>query len=389
MSKVCIVGAGMAGLSVAAHLETQQQVDITFVDRNPYPGGRAINYGCKAVDNCVHCGVCLLRDTVEQLPGTNRMLLSSQLVSASRNGNGAYHLQIDVSPNAIDWQKCTECGYCQDACPEKAIKRIDGWKYYADETCTSCGKCVDACPVGAIEMNRQVQHESVEADSVVIATGFQPFDPTINRKWGSWVGSRVITGSDLEHLFFEETYLPPDVKKMAFVQCVGSRNTLEGVEQCSRVCCAYALRMANRLAHEKPDTQIDFYYMDIQRFGKDFGTFWGEVEPKLRFIRSNPISIKSSADGHPIIRYESTPDLSCREEEYDLIVLSHGMNPEEKSEQLADLFGINLEAQGFFDPKVASPGVFVSGTCKTPMRLDECLEDAASVSQKLLTYLEA
>jgi heterodisulfide reductase subunit A len=390
--KVCVIGAGISGISVANDL-SQAGIDVLLVDKNPYPGGQSVFYGCKATDECVRCGVCLVREAVATLKNqsTTQCHFSSRPVGYHAAG-GSMELDIQTTANLIDWRSCVECGRCLEACPEQAIQRVPGWKYFVDEKCTACGKCVDACPVGAISLDRSTETSTMQVDGIVLAAGYEPFDPGINRKWGFGTNPRVVTGSQMENLFFQEKYLPVEAQSVAFVQCVGSRNVMEGEKHCSRVCCAYALRMAGRLKEEYPQLNIDFYYMDIQRFGKNFDEFWKKIQGKINLIASNPISIKTDERGLPVVRYESLPELACREQSYDVVVLSNGITPAAESESLADLFNLDLDAAGFIRPtgngsSAAGNRVFTAGTCKRPMRIDDCVEDAATVSRRVMKNL--
>jgi len=398
---VCVIGSGITGLSLANNL-AQSDVKVLLIDRNPYPGGRAVHYGCKATDSCVHCGVCLARDAMVQFQDNScmEMLLASIPRAIRRNSDGSFEINVETLPNPIDWQKCIACKLCQEVCPENAVKRVEGWKFYIDDTCNDCGKCVEVCPVSAINLEKNSTTETLVADSIVVSTGFTPFDPRVNRKWGYGKNPRVITGSDLERLFYEEKYLPEESRgttpKIAFIQCVGSRNMMEGKAQCSRICCAYALRMAGRIKQEQPDAAIDFYYMDIQRFGKNFENFWRTVADKINFIRSNPITIKIDAQGKPIIRFESIPGNKCAEAAYDLVVLSHGLWPSADAAEFAEMFNLDLDVNGFFRVPSYPPlkgvggmssGIFIAGTCKGPMNIEECVDDAAAVSEQVLEFL--
>ena len=387
---VCVVGAGISGVSVASQL-SRLGTDVLLVERNPYPGGRSVYYGCKATESCARCGVCLVRDAVGELktaPTINECY--SSRIERIRRSEGGFSVEVKTVPNAIDSKACTECSACVDACPLGAIQRGPGWKYYVSDACDGCGKCVEACPVGAIDLTRKQMLETHQVASIVAASGFEPFDPGINRKWGYGADPRVITGSDLERLFYDQDYLPTDpavtdVTRVGFVQCVGSRSVTEGVPGCSRVCCAYALRMARRLKAEYPDLAVDLYYMDIQHFGTDFDTFFHEAGAELTLIHSNPISVTRDRQGLPIIRYESMEDSACREESYDLVVLSHGIGPDEESEGVSNMLGLDTTQNGFF--RESGPGIFVAGTCREPMRIDECVEDAASVASRVLAFV--
>jgi len=395
--KVCVIGAGISGILVSNEL-SQAGIDVVLVDKNPYPGGQAVFYGCKATDECARCGVCLVREAVAELKYNSaaECHFSSRPLSMrtdTATDGKAFEIEIGGAANLIDWKACIECGRCVAACPEKAIEKVPGWKYFVNSSCTGCGKCVEVCPVGAIELERPTEKQTVAVDGVVVAAGFEPFDPVINKKWGFGGSSRVVTGSQMENLFFEEQYLPEQAKNLAFIQCVGSRNVMEGEKHCSRVCCAYALRMAARLKEEYPDLEIDFYYMDIQRFGKNFEKFWADTKKKINPIASNPISVKLDGEGRPVVRYESLPDLACREKSYDVVVLSNGISPARDSEMLSDMFNLDLDEAGF----LAAPGngsgapagycIFAAGACKRPMRIDDCVEDAAAVSRQVIQRL--
>ena len=385
--KVCVIGSGVAGLAVADSL-APYPIDVTLVDKNPYPGGQSVFYGCKAVDSCVKCGVCLVRDKMESLQssGTGDLLLSSEPVSYERLDNGAHRIEIQSRQFGISGEACTECGRCMEVCPEGSITLLQGWKYFIDDTCTKCGKCVEACPVDAISLQESVTKKQIEADAVVVATGFTPFEPSINRKWGT--GDNIITGSDLEHRFYDQEYTDTSWHEVAFVQCVGSRNLLEGTDTCSRVCCPYALRMANRLCAENQECTVDIYYMDIQRFGKAFEEFQDSLSDRINMIRSNPIIVNNGTNNKPNVRFEDPASLVCRDKSYDLVVLSNGICASDSSEEIANLIGIDIDSDGFLLEGKQNRGLFQAGSCKTPMRIHECVEDAVSISEQVIKYLD-
>jgi heterodisulfide reductase subunit A len=381
-----VVGAGITGLSVANSL-SRSGIDVVLVERSPFPGGRSTFHGCKATDTCSHCGVCLVRDALSTFrSGTRVTSYFSAAPGALRKTADGFGLTVTITPNAIDASLCTECGECLPVCPENAVRWAPGWSYHVDERCTRCGKCVDACPVGAIDPARASRSAEIDAGCIVVATGYTPFDPSLDRKWGYGGGPRVVTASDLERAFLEERYLPVDGRRIAFLQCVGSRNVTEGQAHCSRVCCAYALRMAARIKHEAPDAEVDIFYMDVQRFGKDFDEFYARVHGKVTLIRSNPIAVKNDEDGRPIVRYESMDRGVCAEKTYDLLVLSTGICPGEDSERLAALFDLDM-ADGRFLRAEQGSGIFVAGTAARPMGIEECVEDAFQVTQRAERYL--
>jgi heterodisulfide reductase subunit A len=385
---VCVVGAGIAGITVANNL-ARAGVRVSLVEKNPYPGGQSVFYGCKAAESCVQCGVCLVRDAVKQLRSNalTSCHFSASPTSLQRTRDGGFLIDLELTPNRIDPRSCTECGDCCDACRYDAIRQAPGWKYYVTEDCIACGDCVNRCAVGAIHLARNPERIQIAAQGIVVASGFHPFDPAVNRKWGYGTSPRVTTGSEMEKMFFEEKYVPDGCHRIAFIQCVGSRDVREGEPHCSRACCATSLRMANRIASEAPGTHIDVYYMDIQHFGRNFEDFLAIVRGKANFVRANPLCVRTDATGRPVVRFESLSDLRCQESAYDLVVLSNGMCPSESAAELADIFGLDLNAQGYLQCTEPANGIFVVGSCRQPMRIEESVEDASTVSHKVLRHL--
>jgi heterodisulfide reductase subunit A-like polyferredoxin len=390
---VAVIGAGIAGLSLANTL-AHYDLDVLLVDRSPAPGGRAARYGCKAADSCVHCGVCLLREAQDELRRSRRVrtLFGASPTAFRRGGDGRFELELTSSlPMMIDWRRCSECGRCREACPAGVIEKAAGWSYVVTEGCTECGKCVEACGLNAVV---PAESRLVEADCIVVATGFTPYNPAANRRWGYPGGPRILTGSELEELFFRERCFPALTGKagedspqsVAFIQCVGSRHLSDGTDSCSRVCCAYALRLAGRLKHELPETAVDIYVMDIQNFGRHFASLWSGVAPELNFIHTLPVAVSTDGEKRPLVRYEPPEGGACREKTYDLLVLSHGVCPAEDAAATAELFALDVDARGFFGP--GAEGIFPVGTCREPMGIEECVEDALRVSAQVRGYLE-
>ena len=397
---VCIVGAGISGITIANALAVDG-VSTHLIDRNPYPGGRAAWYGCKAVDECVHCGVCLIRDAIADLKRNPsiKQYYSSMISRAEQGADGSFSAVVDTKPNPVDQKKCVDCGECVDACPSDSIERLTGWGIFVNDTCTECGKCVDACSFDAIAFDRERRSATLSASEMVIATGFTPYNPALNRKWGFGSNDRVLSGSDLERLFYDESYIPVTGEAdIAFVQCVGSRNVTEGLKSCSRVCCAYALRMANRMAAEYPALRVDFYYMDLQYFGKDYETFMSGVKERINLIRSNPVSVSTDDRGFPVLRYESFTSRKVEERAYDYLVLSNGITPDGENAKTADMFGLNLTDEGFLSypggdgdtipASYVNRPVLLAGTATGPLGIAESAERALEVSAILSARLQ-
>jgi len=338
-----------------------------------------------------------VRDAVDRhdTDSTIRSLYSTSIRNVSRQHDGSLSINLLTEANVIDPETCVDCGVCLPACQRGAIRRVPGWGFFADETCDRCGACLDSCDFGAISMDRPAEQSRVDADAVIVASGFEPFDPGANRKWGYGLAPGIITATELERLAHDEQYLPPslviklatDGARVAFLQCIGSRNVAEGVAGCSRVCCAYALRMARRLRSEFPELQIDFYYMDLQYLGSSHESFVEECRREIQFVRSNPISVTADNSGAPVVRFDSIETNTVEERSYDLIVLSHGITAQSSNEELAKAFGIDLTPEGFLSAgsspttgDIPAARVYVCGTASGPMSIAETVESATEAA---------
>jgi heterodisulfide reductase subunit A len=194
-------------------------------------------------------------------------------------------------------------------------------------------------------------------------------------------------------------------RRIAFIQCVGSRTEEvfrrpEDTDYCSAVCCAYALRIARRLQHQAPETEVTVFYMDIQNFGKGFNEFYQACRQKMRFIRSRPYEIREGSAGAVRVKYapdsKAAGDKAVCEEEFDLVVLSVGMRPAEGTARLAETLGVPLDERGFVGlkgatafPDLQRPGIYVVGACESPKDIAGCLDQADAVSAAVLSEASA
>jgi heterodisulfide reductase subunit A len=333
---VMIVGAGMAGTN-AALVAAARGRSVALVDREQSGGGKMAAYGCKAGASCNKCYACLGQKKIDALaaqPGITRFF-STELTS--------------VTGAAGDF----------------------------------------TAAVVAPEGPRQLR-----ARSVVLATGFTPFDARQQSRFGYGRYPNVITGLDAEAQLRQSDALRrvsdgQQPERVAFVQCVGSRELKTGRNYCSRVCCAYALRMADRMLHTT-SAQVTVFYMDIQSFGKEFDAFYSrcKANPRLRFCRAIPGSL-AETDGHGLrAKYEEAPVGAMLTAEFDLVVLSIGITACQGNRALAGMLGLELDEAGFFkglsvlEPyRTVKEGIFVAGTCRTPMNLGQALAEGEAIAQ--------
>jgi heterodisulfide reductase subunit A len=409
--KVLVIGGGIAGLTAAWEL-TRLNVDVELVEKGHFLGGHAIQFCCKAADECQKCGACSVEKRlleVVQEPRV-RVHLNAQLHGVNRNGGFSYSLVH--RPLHIDPKKCTNCGLCFDKCPAPgAIVRgysknntplfaIDETHclYFKDKSCTICQ---DECPEDAINLEQVSEEATGEADAIVVASGFQPFNPVGRPRYGYGINRNVITALELERMLREkgEVVRPSDDKAprtVAFIQCVGSRDHKMQHAFCSQVCCGYAMRMAEAMYHRHPEVKISIFYMDIQNCGKNFEEFYERCKDHIRFVRFMPGDIFQGEQDELILFYGDEQDGRSVKETFDLVVLSVGIMPSPGNVSLAEMLNLDLDAQGFF--ALANPldrtstsqqGIFLAGTAQGPKDIADSMVQAGQAAQRVAEYLGA
>jgi heterodisulfide reductase subunit A len=229
----------------------------------------------------------------------------------------------------------------------------------------------------------------------------EPFDPKVGNEYGYGKMQNVVTSMDYERLMcatgpYEGEILRASDKKhphkVAWIQCVGSRQVdpAGGNSYCSAVCCTYTQKQVILTKDHNADAECTIFHNDIRSYGKDFERFYQRAErlPGIRFIRSYTSVVKEDPKNKNVtIRY-STPDDGVQEEEFDMVVLSVGLNPPADAKGLASKFGVELDAHGFckttpVNPmETTRPGVFISGAFKGPIDIPESVFTASGASSQ-------
>jgi len=351
---VLVIGGGVAGATAAERLG-RAGIGVDLVEKQPDIGGHAADMGCKATDTCLRCNVCVADEIFRSARNaTNVRLHTSALLQELQPGSNGKRFRAILSQSGT-------------------------------------GKS------GSV---------AVDADAVVVAAGYEPFDPVENSSYRYGGIPNVITGIEAERQLGEQSRItrPSDGEipgRVAFIQCVGSRTEEacrrpEDTDYCSAVCCSYALRMGQRIKHQAPESDVTVFYMDIQNFGKGFDEFYSQCKDTMRFVRSRPYELHVGKDGAVVVKYtpESAEDedgKSVCEEEFDLVVLSVGIRPPADAWGLSDLLGVPLDECGFFGLKNASAfpdlqkeGIYVVGACESPKDIAGSIAQAEAVSTAIL-----
>jgi len=345
---VLILGGGVAGLAAAVDL-ARRGVASTLIEREPRLGGRASHFCCKATDACARCGACRLGELLvqaAQLPKIS-ILTAALAVGAQPRGDG---WQVDLAPQA------------------------------GGETGPGAGRPL-------------TQRTTLNTQAVILAVGGEAFDPAGKSRFGHGRVPGVFSALELEAMLAQGALGPEGMApaKVAFIQCVGSRDVSLGRLWCSRVCCGYALRMARVIRGLLPQSEVTFFHMDVQ----DYGRAWEEELPlmrqELRFVRAMPGEVVSGDNG-PEVVYALAGE-QAQKEGFDLVVLSVGLGPPNGALALGELFGAAKDSDGFLTAGGGPAGVFVAGAAAGPRSLNESIVHAglaaSAAASRVASLLEA
>ena len=246
----------------------------------------------------------------------------------------------------------------------------------------------------------------IKVGAIVLSPGYEIFDPKLRGDYGYGKMENVVTSLDFERLLCAtgphegEILRPSDKKhphKIAWIQCVGSRQVIPGGNSyCSAVCCTYTQKQVILTKDHDAEAECTIFHNDIRSYGKDFERFYQRTEqlPGVRFIRSYVSIGKEIPESKNVtIRYATAED-GVKEEEFDLVVLSVGLNPPAEVEELADKFGIELNSHGFcktnpVNPiETSRPGIFVSGAFQGPMDIPESVFSASGAGSQCGEFLD-
>jgi heterodisulfide reductase subunit A len=283
---------------------------------------------------------------------------------------------------------------------------------YIDENCLylkekKCRICEAVCDNDAIDLEQTPEKVEIKVGAIILSLGYEVFDPKVKGDYGYGTYENVVTSLDFERLLcatgpYEGEILRASDKKhphkIAWIQCVGSRRVTPGDNSyCSAVCCTYTQKQVILTKDHNAEAECTIFHNDIRSYGKDFERFYERAEnlPGVRFIRSYVSIGKEIPETKNVTIKYSTPEDGVKEEEFDMVVLSVGLNPPADHEDLADTFGIELDSHGFckINPvnpmETTRPGIFVSGAFQGPIDIPESVftaSGAGSQCGKLLDY---
>ncbi|MHA1733187.1 MAG: FAD-dependent oxidoreductase [Promethearchaeota archaeon] len=409
-----IIGAGIAGMNSALDL-AEQGYDVHLVERTPTIGGHMAQLD--KTFPTMDCSACIITPKMVDVARMEKIHLHTYSEVEEVTGYvGNFNVKIREKSHWVDQETCTGCGECVLHCPSNAGNEFDlglqsrkaiylsfpqavPGKYTIDQnTCIQCGICAkpDVCEPGAIRLGEEDKIVEVKVGTIIVATGWKPFDPSGLKEYGYLKFDNVITSLEMERLLSSfgpclgKPVRPSDGKpphSITFVQCVGSRNFRPGMNNyCSRVCCMYAIKQARQYKEKHPEAQINIFYIDIRAFGKGYEEFYESAarEYGINFVRGRLAEILEGENGNVIIRAEDTLLQMPIELETEMVVLSVGLEPQADAGKICQLLSIQTSADGFFleaHPKLRpvdslTDGIFVAGVAQGPKDIPDTVAQA-------------
>ena len=418
---VLVIGGGIAGGESALNL-ADLGYKILLVEKELSIGGKMILLS--KVFPTLDCGACITTPKISEIARHPNITIftGAETKKITKKSEHLFEAVVLQTPRYVHINECTGCQLCEEVCP---VSVTDEYQYelvgrkaaYIPfsiasprvaaidiENCTLCGACERVCPPKCIDFTQTEEEFLVKVKSVVVATGFDLFDPLKIPRYGYDKFKNVTTAMHMERQLsptrpFNSVLRPGDGKmpdNIAYVLCAGSRDKSVGNPICSQVCCMYSIKQAQLLLGALPMADVTIYYLHIRAFGKGFNEFYAQAQDMgVEFIKGKIGKITEKENGNLIVRYEDIEKGKVTETEHDMVVLSTGLLPNQGISDVFDNEELQLDPFNFINQsdilvspaKTSIKGVFVAGTASGPMDIPDSILSGGAASAETISYL--
>jgi len=426
-----VVGGGIAGIQAALEI-ADGGFPVIMVEREPSIGGHMAQFD--KTFPTLDCAACILTPKMVSV-GThpNITLLTYSEVTKVDGYVGNFTVTVRKKARCVKTDLCTGCGVCQEKCPKKIIDEIyeaglgyrkaiyvpfpqavpkypvidrENCTYFQKGTCKACEKF---CPTGAIDFNQEDEYITLQVGNIILATGYDLFDPRRIPHYGYGRLANVFTSLEFERLsnaagptngriVLRDGVTVP--KAVGVVHCVGSRDRNYN-NYCSAICCMQSLKFAH-LVKERTGATVFNFYIDMRTAAKAYDEFYQRVlEEGTLFVRGRVAEVTDAArlageEGKLIIQVEDTLAGKQRRIPVDMVILSAGMQPRADAKEAAKLFGISCSADGWYiekhpklDPVATmTEGIFIAGCVQGPKDIPNTVVQGAAAAARVLGRIQ-
>ena len=425
LKRALVIGGGIAGIQASLDL-AEAGTEVFLVERRPSIGGRMAQLDKTFPTN--DCAMCILSPKlVEVSKHPNIQLLTNAEILALDGETPLFTAQVRKHPRYVDEAKCTGCGICTTKCPVRlpdphnlglsktrciripfpqavpALPILDA-RHCLYLTRGKCGVCKKLCQADAINFEQKPEDLKLEVGATILALGSDEFEATLKDEYGYRTFPNVVTSIELERLLSASgptdghIQRPSDgkePKRVAFIQCVGSRDMQIGNDYCSAICCMQAAKDSIILTEHLHGVESTVFCMDVRAYGKGFDRFVerAKQEQNVRFLRARISSVEVDPDTENLAVRYNADNGRLLEESFDLLVLSVGICASEAVRETLRRLRLKTDEHGFvmtspFNPLQSSRGgVFVCGTASGPKDIPESVIQASGASSAVLALL--
>ena len=409
-TNILVIGGGISGLTTATEA-AEAGYTVTILEKEPFLGGRVSRMNKYFPKLCPPaCGLEINYRRIKLNPRISFYTLAE--VDRISGQPGGYEVDIRLKPRYIN-DKCTGCNACTEACPvevpndfnagldkRKAAyisnKQAFPYQYVIDKAACKgdCGaKCKEACKYDAIDLDMKAETVKIKAGSVVLATGWKPYDAKKIDNLGFGTSPNIITNVMMERIASGngptqgKITRPSDakeVKKVAFVQCAGSRDE-NHLAFCSAVCCLASLKQATYVREQYPDSEVYIFYIDIRTPGTSYERFFSKIkeDQNVKLIKGKVAKVsEDTATGDIVVEAEDIFAGGKVKVAVDMCVLATGMQPTVSDVKLPS--DIKINENGFAVIGKDQKGIYAVGCTKDPVDVAKSVQGATGAALKAI-----